>query len=317
MVRSVQDWQSRIGRRVTLRDLHILSAIVRSGSMAKAASHLAMSQSAVSESIAHLEDALRVRLLDRSVRGVEPTLYADVLLKRGHAVFDELQQGIKEIEYLSNPSVGEVRIGCPEILSYGYLPVAIEQKSHRHPQVAFRVTPLNTESLELPILRERNVDLVIARVPRSYRNEELDIEILSTDSLMAIVGAQSTWARKRKLTLAELVNERWILPPTPFIRAVLQESFDSLRMPAPSERVTAPSIQLRIRLLATGHFVSVLADSVLQENAKRWSLKAAPIELPITPPPWSIIKLKNRTVGPVVQIFVDHLRKAAKARPSN
>ena len=47
------DWESRIGRRVTLRDLHVLSTVVRWGSMAKAASHLAMSQSAVSESIAH------------------------------------------------------------------------------------------------------------------------------------------------------------------------------------------------------------------------------------------------------------------------
>jgi DNA-binding transcriptional LysR family regulator len=314
MARAVQDWQSRIGRRVTLRDLHILSAVVRSGSMAKAASHLAMSQSAVSESIAHLEDALRVRLLDRSVRGVEPTIYADVLLKRGHAVFDELQQGIKEIEYLTDPTKGEIRVACAEILSYGYLPTAIEQLSSRHPQVAVRVTPLNTESLELPILQERNVDFVIARVPRSYRNDELDIEILSTDSLMVIVGAQSTWARKRKVTLAELVNERWILPPTPYIRAVLQESFEAHGIQAPSERVTAPSIQLRIRLLATGCFVSVLADSVFRENAKRWSLTALPIDLAAKPPPWSIVKLKNRTVSPVVEVFVDQLRAIATSK---
>jgi hypothetical protein len=60
------DWESRIRRRVTLRDLHVLSSVVRWGSMAKAASHPAMSQSAVSESIAHLEDAIRVRLLDRT-----------------------------------------------------------------------------------------------------------------------------------------------------------------------------------------------------------------------------------------------------------
>ena len=314
MPRAVQDWQSRIGRRVTLRDLHILSAVVRSGSMAKAASQLAMSQSAVSESMAHLEDALRVRLLDRSVRGVEPTIYANVLLKRGHAVFDELQQGIKEIEYLTDPSVGEVRIACTEILSYGFLPAVIHQMSRRHPQVAVRVSPLNTESLELPVLQERNVDLVVARIPRSYQNDELDIELLSADSLMVIVGAQSTWARRRKVTLPELVNERWILPPTPYIRAVMEEAFGAHGLQASSERVTAASIQLRIQLLATGHFVSILSDSVLQENAKRWSLKALPIDLPVKPPPWSIVKLKHRTVSPVVQLFIDHLREVAKSK---
>ena len=111
-------------------------------------------------------------------RGIEPTIYANVLLKRGHAVFDELKQGIKEIEFLTDPSVGEVRIACTEILSYGFLPAVIHQMSRRHPQVAVRVSPLNTESLELPVLQERNVDLVVARIPRSYQNDELDIELL-------------------------------------------------------------------------------------------------------------------------------------------
>src|SRR5258708_6868964 len=121
------DWEGRIGRRVRLRDLHVLSAVVRWGSMAKAAPHLAMSQSAVSEAIANLEDALRVRLLDRSPQGVEPTIYAQALLKRGDVVFDELKQGIKDIEFLSDPTAGEVRIACPEILSAWLVPATIQR----------------------------------------------------------------------------------------------------------------------------------------------------------------------------------------------
>ena len=74
MAKSV-DWESRIGRRVTLRDLHILFAVVQHGSMAKAAGPLGLTQSAVSQSVAALEHALKVRLLDRSPRGVEPTIY--------------------------------------------------------------------------------------------------------------------------------------------------------------------------------------------------------------------------------------------------
>src|SRR5687767_15792267 len=97
-------WESRIGRRMRLRDLHILFAVVQWGSMAKAATHLAMSQPAVSEAIANLEAALRVRLLDRSSRGVEPTLYAHALLKRGNVVFDELRLGISDIELLADPT---------------------------------------------------------------------------------------------------------------------------------------------------------------------------------------------------------------------
>src|SRR5262245_44777059 len=101
MVRPTRDWESRIGRRVRLRDLHILFAVVRWGSMAKAASKLSLSQSVVSEAIKSLEDAFRVRLLDRGPQGIEPTVYAQALLKHGNAVFDELKQAIESIGFLS------------------------------------------------------------------------------------------------------------------------------------------------------------------------------------------------------------------------
>jgi len=74
MAKSV-NWDSRIGRRVRLRDLHVLFAAVQQGSMARAGVHLGMSQSAVSQAIAALEQALEVPLLDRTPRGVELTLY--------------------------------------------------------------------------------------------------------------------------------------------------------------------------------------------------------------------------------------------------
>ena len=70
---SAEHWEARIGRRVRLRDLHILLTVVQTGSMAKAAQRLSISQSAVSKAISDLEYTLRVRLLDRSPRGVEPT----------------------------------------------------------------------------------------------------------------------------------------------------------------------------------------------------------------------------------------------------
>src|SRR3954452_12344359 len=108
------EWESHLGRRFRVRDLHILSTVVKSGGMAKAARQLAMTQPAVSAAIANLEHMLGVRLLDRSPRGIEPTIYAEAMLKRNVAVFDELKQGVKDVAFLSDPTTGEVRIGCGE-----------------------------------------------------------------------------------------------------------------------------------------------------------------------------------------------------------
>ena len=98
------EWESRLGRRLRVRDLYILSTVVKTGGMAKAARQLAMTQPSVSAAIGNLEHMLGVRLLDRSPRGIEPTIYAEAMLKRSHAVFDELKQSVKDVQTLADPA---------------------------------------------------------------------------------------------------------------------------------------------------------------------------------------------------------------------
>src|ERR1700676_5591123 len=124
-------WNERIGRRLKLRDLHILLAVAKSGSMGRAASDLAVSQPAVSKAIADLEQTLGVRLLDRGPQGVEPTLYGRALLKRSVTIFDELKQSVQDLESLADPNSGEVRIGCSEPLGAGFVSEVIDRLSRQ------------------------------------------------------------------------------------------------------------------------------------------------------------------------------------------
>jgi len=311
MAKAMQYWESRIGRRLRLRDLHILSVVVQWGSMAKAATHLSMSQPAVSEAISSLEDALRVRLLDRSPRGVEPTVYADALLKRGDVVFDELKQGIRDIEFLSDPTAGEVRVAAPETVAAGLLPAAINRLTRRYPHIVVRAVPA-TPTLEFPELRERRVDVRLSRLPASYGSDEFDIEMLFDDPQLVVVGAQSRWARRRSVTLAELLNEPWVFPSTQVVGEVITDAFRKQGLNVPHETVSASSILLRNQLLASGRFLTMLPHSVLRYNAKQWSLKALPIDLGVNPSAVSIVTLKNRSVSPVVQLFINYVRATAK-----
>ena len=310
------DWESRIGRRLTLRDLHILSAVVRWGSMAKAAAHLAMSQSAVSEAIAQLEDVIRVRLLDRTPRGIEPTIYAETLLKRGHVVFDELQQAIKDIEFLADPTVGELRIAAPEFLSAWLMPTAIERLSRRNPHIAVRVVTPNTTTLEFRELHERSVDLLLARVPKTFARDDIDVEILFDDPHFVVAGADSPWAKRRKISLVELAGEPWIVPPTPMIDSVLKDLFASEGLTPPSAKVTANSVALRMMLLTTGRFLCIFPESVLRTAAQQWPITVLPIEVRAEVYPIAVVALKNRTLSPIAQLFIEELRAVAKSMPA-
>nr|AFD29749.1 CadR [Pseudomonas putida] len=312
MTRTPADWMNRIGRRLKLRDIYILSAVVRWGSMAKTASHLGMSQPAVSEAIASLEGALGVRLLDRHAQGVESTIYADALLKRGQVIFDELMQGVNDIEFLANPEVGEIPIACAEFLSANFLPNAIGQFSQQYPHVVFSVVQQDTTTLENRELQERTVDLVLARTPRNFSDDDLNVEVLFEDPHYIVAGTSSPWAQRTNIALKDLADEPWIMPPSSIIEKFVKAEFEKRELNL-NVSVNAASILLRNQLLSTGRYISVMPLSLLSGNSTQWSLKALDMEdVHMTPPPISLITLKRRMLSPVVERFVEHLRTLAK-----
>jgi len=268
-----------------------------------------MTQPAVSDAIANLEDTLGVRLLDRSSKGVEPTIYANVLLKRGLVVFDELRQGIRDIEFLANPKAGEVRVGCPEALAVGLVPAIIDRLSRRYPRIDVHMVHAETATLEL---RERNVDLLMGRILRPL-DDDIDAEILFEERRFVVAGARSRWAGRRKLALAELAHEPWILDPsnaasTPLITT----AFRAHGLELPRRNVASFSLHVRTYLLATGRFLAIMSDTTLRFRAKPWSVKVLPIDLGVPPQKVAIFTLKNRTLSPAVKLFIECARQVAK-----
>src|ERR1700680_1789555 len=166
------DWADRIGRRIRLRDLHILLAVAERGSMAKASAHLAISHPVVSKTISDLERTLGVRLFDRNSQGVELTTYGQALLKCGVTVFDEMRQGLRQIEFLAAPDSGELRIGCSEITMAGLLPAIAEDFSQQYPRIRLHAVLATTAALQFKELRERNIDLLIVRLPRPFLEDD-------------------------------------------------------------------------------------------------------------------------------------------------
>jgi DNA-binding transcriptional LysR family regulator len=315
---AVLDWDSRVGRRLRLRDLHILFAAVEHGSMSAAGAHLNMSQSAVSQAIAALEDALKVRLLDRTPHGVEPTIYADAIMRRGQIAFDELRSGIKDIEFLADPAGGEVRIACSDTLAGGILAPVIETFSRKYPQVVFEILQSNGFiEREFVELRARKVDLVLAMLSRPMDDslrDDLNVEHLFAEELCLAASPRSQWARRRKLSFADLVDASWI---TPFSGATsekaLFEAFRAQGLPPPRVVVKTVSAQLRNFLSLRGPFVALVPASFLKINAASVGLAKLPLRLAMPRLRVVMITLRNRTLSRTVELFLDCVRDVAKS----
>src|SRR5215208_3828611 len=269
-------WTARIGRRLKLRDLHILLAVVQHRSMAKAASALAIAQPAVSKAIADMEDVLGLRLLDRGRYGVEPTSYGLALAKRGRAVFDELKNGVEELLFLSDPTVGELRLGSAEAMAAGILPPIIERFSRQNPRVHLSIAQALFATMQYRELRERSIDLLLGRIPQTFAENDLEADILFNDHVHVVVGKRSRWAHIRSSKLEDLVDEPWILPPPETLAGSLTtELFRANGIEVPRTPVATLSMHLCCQLAASGAFLTVLPNSILHFRGRALGLKIA------------------------------------------
>ena len=307
------DSDSQIGRRLTLRDLHLFLTVVQHGSMASAAVQLGISQPNVSEVIADLEQALGARLFDRRPRGVEPTMYGEALLKRTRAVFDELRQGVKDIEFLTDPARGEVRIGFPPAAMATFLPDLIQKFSDAYPKVVLRISEVPRSAIN-SVLRERTHDLHMEWcVPPFSRDDaanDVNIEYLFDDHFVIVAGPNTRWARRRKIDLAELRAERWMLgPPNTSNYEFIAGAFRARGLAMPVIAVETLSVPLRTHLVASGRFIGAMPKLLASQSL----VKILPVEVPVRPLRFAIFTLKGRTLSPAVARFIAHLRDFARS----
>ena len=307
------DRRLRARRRLKLRQIEILLAVAETGSMAKAATILAVSQPAISLAIADAEHTLGVPLLDRSTQGVSLTRYGDAVLKRGVAVFDEIEQAVKDIEFLADPTSGELRIGTPAGISEGIVLAVINRLTRQYPRIVFHIA-LAADSTLLDLLRERAIEIGFERQSSGAAGED-DIakEVLYDEPLVVVAGIDNPLARRRRIKLAELLNEPWTWPPpgSSYDRLVA-EAFRADGLEPPRATVYSHAPNQRISLAATGPFLAVVSAGTVGMPNKYRSIRKLAVDLPSTRRGVHLLTLKNRILSPLAQRFIDSARELAK-----
>jgi DNA-binding transcriptional LysR family regulator len=309
-------WTDRIGRRVKLRDLHMVLVVAEAGSMTRAAEELAVSYPVVSRTISELERTLGVKLFDRSISGVEPTHYGRTLLRSGVAVFDEMRKGLQQIEFIKQPDAGELRIGSSIVTDAGLLPAILQQFSQDFPRAVVHVLPENIAIQQYDSLRDRKVELVFGRLPATMSEPDLVAEPLFDEPNVVVAGSESRWAKRRNLTLADLVGEPWVLAqPGSLARSLHDETFRRSGLEPPSATVLTMSLHLYMRLIETGRWLGFVPASVMRFGGKQMRLKVLPVKVSSPAAPVGFITVKDRTLTPLAARFIDCARKVANLDP--
>ena len=160
-------------------------------------------------------------------------------------------------------------------------------------------------------LEERQVDLAIAIVTAPVDEAAMEVQLLYSDPVVVIAATKNPWSRRRNITLADLMNEPWtLIPPGSMFDS--SDVFRSAGLDPPKATVLANSVLARLALVAKGRFITITSESIFRFAAGGMALKVLPIPIVGRPRPVGIVTLKNCTLTPVAQLFIDCAREVAK-----
>ena len=195
----------------------------------------------------------------------------------------------------------------------GLVPAIAEEFSKRHPGIRLEILLANPAVPQFPDLRERKVDLLLIRATGPLIDDDFYAEILFDEPFVAVAGAHSQWARKRRLALTDILDQPWVLPPYDSVPgALIQEIFRAHDLPPPRPAVVTLSGQLTITLIEGGRFVGLIPMSVARFSAERRGVQILPMRFSTPRFAVSVITVRKRTLSPFAELFINCARESAR-----
>jgi DNA-binding transcriptional LysR family regulator len=299
-----------IARRITLRELRLVLAVARSGSILKAATEVGLTQPALSRCVSELEATFGLKLFDRTNRGIVPTPHGEVVLRHAAGVFEELRQAVNELGSLTKGGLGDVRLGGTPTICAGLLPKAVGSLIDRHANLRFRLAELELEKLAGEV-SARSLDFGVGREPNAI-DDNLLFEHLFDDRLFVVAGCDHSLANRRSVTLEATSHHPWALPTSEgAMMFQLRREFARRRLEPPNPTVGTMSVLIRYQLMKTNHLLTVMYGSILRFGNLPSFLRVLPIDMTCRVP-IGIIRRKNRTLAASGEAVLQVLRDLSR-----
>lgn len=298
------------------RQLVLLVELGRHGSILHAAQAAHLTQPAASKLLADLEHALGVKLFERLPRGVAPTWYGEVMIRRAGAALAELDAGHQEVMELLSGLSGRVAVGAVLTPSTTLLPAAITLLKARQPRVHVAIS-VDTSKILTQQLQNGDLDLVIGRVLDSEAAAQLGFEPLTDEPHSLIVRAGHPLAGRNDLSLAELARQSWILPPAgSILRDRLTALFLSAGLDQPQQTVETLSLPVVTALLGRSDMVSALPPELVSPYLETGLLTVLDFDLGLRMDAYGIVTRRGHQLSPGAELMLQCLREEAARRPA-
>lgn len=296
------------------RHLVLLVELGRHGSILHAATAANLTQPAASKLLGELEHALNVQLFERLPRGVVPTWYGEVMIRRASAALAEMDAAHQEVMELLSGLSGRVSLGTVLTPSAGLVTDAVKLIKSRNARLQVAIT-VDTSKILTERLRAGELDLVIGRILDTSLAGELTFEPVTDEPHSLIAGAGHPFAQRTDLQLADLAREGWVLPPAgSILRDRLTALFLSQGLEPPSETVETLALPVVTNLLIGSRMVAALPEELVRPYLDAGLLVVLPYNLGLRMDLYGIVTRRQHQLSPGAEAMLATLREVAAAR---
>ncbi|MDE3176751.1 MAG: LysR family transcriptional regulator [Pseudomonadota bacterium] len=279
---------------VTLKQLQAFVAVADLGRFNLAASHLNLTQSAVSVLIKELEGELKHLLFDRNTRMVNLTRAAREFLPQARKILDDLEIAVGDIRDLNALRRGSVTVAAAIVLAATILPPAVARYVRRYPDIAVQIRDMPEEEI-LPALKRNEVDLGLG----TYAGDDAEVETttLGSDRLALVCRADHRFAQFEAVRWSDLTGESLIgLAKENPLRGMVDRAL----------AVIGAEVKTRYEVRYSTTAISMIAEglgiAILPENSRLLTtavnVKTVLLADPVISRDVSLLQLKQRMLSP-------------------
>ena len=291
-----------------LRHLRYLVALAECLNFTRAAERMHVTQSTLSHQIKKLEDEIGFVLIDRGGKGLAMTEEGETFLEYAINALREVDRGVGALKKGVGAIDGELRIGATNTFNFGFIPRCVATFLDRHPEARVVVEELSADEIRRKVAAGE-LDLGIAYRPAEP--SELVFEPLLNEEMVLALGHNHPLARRKRVRVVELHQQRLVLLPQSFAtRVLLQECFLAAGA-EPIVCVEMNSIHPMLELVAATRIGAIVAAHAVRGHPE---LSVVPIESPTPIRVPGILWRRDERQSPQARSFSAIVRKLARSR---
>lgn len=299
-----------------LKHLHLLVVLDQFRHLGRAAEHLALTQPAVSKSLADIEALFGLPLFTRSNRGTEPTAAGATVVRLARSVLVDYERTRDDLVALDSGAAGSTQVGVMVVALPGLLSPAVQRLKAQAPQTRVLIEEGDLTRL-LPRLRVGEIDVLVGRLEPGHAAPDLMTEVLYDEPMALVVRPGHPLLQESGTALgwAALAAQPWVMPPHwATTRTKLHQLFYQAGVNPPGDVVDTTSFLALLGGVRQRNAVGFLARSVARQMAQDGLLALLPLDVPMDLPPVGLITLRGRALGAATVRLMACVRAVAQER---